>query len=85
MSTTKRLRSHKNTTRLTAKERAKVLGIRWNPLAWKGLADDIERALQAHAREAVARAIRRYRAKHPTPDDIRAAIEPVMSVNWKSK
>lgn len=53
-------RSHKNTRRLTAKERARVIGNRWNPLAWKGLADDTEKALQAHAREAVAR----YKRKH---------------------
>ncbi len=90
MSTTKR-RSHKNDKRrLTAKERANQVTYvdgqqrpEWPD--WVRHRDVIERALQAHAREAIRRAVIRYRRKHPTQDDIRAALEPVIATRWRGK
>ena len=53
-------RSHKNTTRLTARERAQqVASDVWVLVpkegGWGQAQDVIERALQAHARQALAR------------------------------
>ncbi len=75
-------RQHRNKlTRLTAKERA--VSFFEHPQYAKGDGVAIlEKIIQAHAREAVRRAVIRYRRKHPTQDDKLAAVESVLATNW---